>query len=302
MKGLKAAGSHDAAVAERMGMSLVNKILPQWDALTPFERSILRSVFPFYTWTQHILRYVYNLPLDHPYRVAVTASLIRNEMADEDTGWPQLFRNMVLLGDDDDKKTAVKLGGGNPFGDVWSMASLSGFMRQANPLLATAANTLGIGKSGQADLFPDRNYDPTTGRLVVDTGNPLMDMVHNTVPQVASIEAMLAGMGKFDADWTKDPKAMRDKVLSGFGIPLYWEGISVGEEAAKQDQLMFEQKEQDLSQGLRTGDYQEIDKWPDNHEVLAQVHQAQVTRSPWARKYSPQVLLDAQQEAIRQQR
>ena len=289
--------------AVRAGMSLVNKILPQWDALTPFERSILRSVFPFYTWTQHILRFAYNLPLDHPYRVAVTAGLLRNETSDDNTGWPQLFRSMVLVGDDDDEKTAIKLGAANPFADVSNMMTLEGFIRSMNPVLTTIAETRGIGRSGFADLFPDRDYDPVRGTLVPSTGSPLTNLLYNTIPQAEVAATLLKRTQEFDADAARDPKGARDRILQGLGIPLYWERISLAEEAAKRELDLYRAKQTDTSEGLKKGDLGEIDKWPGNNEMAAMLAQQQQLGNPMLAAYQPGSQIEAEQQiAVRQQR
>lgn len=278
-KGMKKFGHvPDEANSARAGMALVNKILPQWDALTPFERGILRSVFPFYTWTQHILRYAYNLPLDHPYRVAVTAGLLRNEQSDEATGWPNLFRSMILIGQDDDEKTAIKLGAANPFSDVGNMMTLEGFMGSMNPVLTTLAETRGIGRSGFADLFPDMDYDPSKGTLVPSTGNPLTNLLHNTIPQTEALGTLLRRTQEFDADMVKNPDKAQERIMQGFGIPLYWDKISLAEEAAKRELALYQAQEADKAEGLKKGDMGEIDKWPGNREYSAQVRQAQDLR------------------------
>ena len=291
----------DEAARMRAGMSLVNKIMPQWDALTPFERSVVRSVFPFYTWMQHIVKYSFNFPLDHPFRAMVISKLIGQEMVDEETGWPTAMRAMLLLGDNKHDTLGIKLGGGNPWADVSSMMTLQGFVRASNPLIGTGLNTLGIGKSGSADLFPDLDYDPYAGRLVADTGNPLMNLVFNTIPQAESLRIFMNRMKEFDADWTKDPKTQMERFYQGLGIPQYWERMNLAEEAAKRDQLMFEQQEKDYAEGLRGGDDAEIDKWPGNRAKAATIRQAQELQSPWLTQFQPGTLEADQQEAIRQQ-
>jgi hypothetical protein len=98
--------------------------------MTPFERRFVRRAIPYYAWSRHITTLAFQLPIEHPLRVAWTLHLA-DEYADPDT------RDLPgsLAG-------AVKLPGGKlleagrffPFGDAGRILEPNGVESQLSPL------------------------------------------------------------------------------------------------------------------------------------------------------------------------
>src|SRR5690606_20404401 len=127
-KGMRGGLSEDAA--HLAGIELANKVLQNWDAMTPLERSLLRNIFPFYGWMKHILMYTGSMPIDHPLRVGVLSNFARNEI--EDWGLPQRFYAMFMLGEPDKygNVKAISFRGSNPFSDVANYMTLAVVINQ----------------------------------------------------------------------------------------------------------------------------------------------------------------------------
>lgn len=272
---LSAGMSPEIAVKE--GLRLTSRILPQWDSLTPFERGIVRSVFPFYTWSQHILSFVYNLPLDHPTRVGVVNSLARTAVQDEQSGWPQLFRSMLLLGHPDasGNQESLKLNGGNPFTDVSSLWSLQGFLKGVNPEIETGLNALGI-KEGQPELYANTNYNPETGKLEVDTGNPLLNLLHNTVPQSDWIASLLGVNEDYESELKSNPEAAHQRLLSDVGLPQFFGKVNVANSAARQEITAYKAMLTNQSVGLKAGNKNTVEQYPESKPYIDKL----LTKSP----------------------
>lgn len=110
--------------------------LVDYNALSPFERSAVRAVVPFYAWQKGILKVTVNQALDHPARVAVLTLLgqLQDEyLADrfgvdkEDV--PEYYKH--LIGNRNVRSF-------NPFADPDSLLSVEGITRSMNPFVELA--------------------------------------------------------------------------------------------------------------------------------------------------------------------
>lgn len=254
-KGLKKGMSPEAA--QQAGLRTVRKVMQDWDGITPIERSILRYVFPFYGWMQHIMRFTMNFPMDHPIRTSVAASFARNELADQGDGLPERFLNMFFVGPTDingDTK-AITLQGANPFSDVANYFTLEGFLGNVNPVVSGIAQSLGVDvQSGSAELYPQLEYDTETGRLRARSRNPLTTITQATIPQ-SRILFNLAGQ---NAEWKevlrRNPEAAQRMFLSQIGIPSLYRDVRVNEERFKSELARNGDMRAAWNEALTTGD------------------------------------------------
>lgn len=233
-----AKGASRAEAAES-GVRLANKILQDWDAMTPWERTIMRRIFPFYGWMKHVLKYTFTLPYDHPLRVSVITNFAANEMEDYRSGIPQWMAHTFFIGKPgpDTKQWSVNLRSVNPFSDVaryvdfdsreYGSGVVLGFMTQMSPVLSAAAEAMGVNPmSGRSRLYPEMAYDPEQGRLRAVAPSIIHTLPKAIVPQVEGVAGLveLSGVASASRELrnmrVRDPDAFVGRVWSSFGMPF----------------------------------------------------------------------------------
>lgn len=260
--------------AEQAGVALVRKILPEWDRITPFERQVMRFVFPFYTWAQFITKHAYRYPIDHPYRTAVTSSLARREMDDFGGALPYKFMDTLFLGNPDSQGNvpALQLGAVNPFRDVANYFTLAGFTRSANPILSTVLESLGINPAqGAQDLYPEIAYDPVTGQLRPSNPSLLSSFIGNVIPQTQLLSAMLGQNEQFKQILRTNPEAAAAMLRSSVGLPSLFRTVNPAQEAFKAETQRSTLQSQVQSEALRTGDWSRAQQFPQLRAYFQQI-------------------------------
>lgn len=266
--------TREAATAQ--GVNHARAAFETWDTLTPTERSVIRSIMPFYGFTRNLLKFVLQYPATHPTRLGILSSFAKAEEQDFGTGLPQQLSQYLYLSPLDTKGrvTAFAPGGINPLQDVGSYASLLGFMaggqgdlsaitKNLNPILSTTLQELGIDPSrGQADLYPDLYLNPETGQLAAKTGNPLFDLASNTVPQSRVLSNLLGMNQQFSDQLRTNPEAAGRSLLSAAGLPTYARTVDLPTERIKSELTRGQAVKNELTAALKAGEWDVADKWP----------------------------------------
>ena len=263
-----------AAEAAESGIKLANKILQDWDAMLPWERTIMRRIFPFYGWMKHVLKYTFTLPYDHPTRVAVLTNFAANEMEDYRSGIPQWMASTFFIGKEgpDTKQWSVNMRSMNPFADVARYADFDsreygsgvvlGFLTQMSPIASSVMESMGVSPmSGRARLYPEMTYDPETGRLRSMAPNILHSLPKSIVPQVEGFAGLveLSGVRSTSRELrnmrVNNPDAFVGRIWSSFGLPFAPRKRSRTFELQR-SALAREQAAGDaVNRALRTGDW-----------------------------------------------
>ena len=283
------AAAGEAALA---ALNMARKTTMSWKALTPFERSVMRPIIPFYSWIRHITAFTFNYALDHPMRIAVLGALMDLERSDEETGMPAIMRNMFYTGGDGSGRpnpgaTGINIGAMNPFAQMansWGILGfLSGDTQQAgaaaggmSPLLKWGMQTLGMDPvTSTGELYPDLNYNPATGMIDGANTNALKNAISSIVPQSALLGPALKAVGAetvgsalaTNPDMERlrrsDPQAYRRKIYSTLNMPLLTRGFDPGAEVAKQETRLATSLEDVWKKALESGDMTEAKRWPD---------------------------------------
>jgi hypothetical protein len=252
--------------ARYAGVELSNKVLQDWDAMLPWERKILRNVFPFYGWLKHILTYTMTLPFDHPLRVSIVSSAIANEL--EDQGDPVLgtrFNSIIWWGGDGPyaEQWTANLGGLNPFNDVADSLTWAGFVSQLSPLAQGGLEMMGVDVvSARPSLYPQATYDPETGRLVAQGKGPLESMAGAFVPQS---EALMQALGLTESARSlakRDPEAARVRIMSALGIPGSVRKRNYSEEVGKAESARDTAATDAVNRAMRSGEWADASRYP----------------------------------------
>ncbi len=265
MKRLMGKGwSEDAA--EALTVQSLRRSFQAWDDMTPMERSVMRSVVPFYGFAAWATKFVLRYPLDHPLRASILGSITRAELTDAMTGLPEYIRDMILLGDPRANSTvkALNLSPFNPFGGVPSMFTVAGFTGQLNPVISGVLESIGVDtRSGGPLLYPELRYDPETGRMVADpAGNVVSNILGNTIPQLSGISALLGWNDEFNDTLKRDPSAAGRMLFSNFGLPVIFRKVNVGDQLIKSELARLEDQDTARKEALRTGNLGILNDFP----------------------------------------
>lgn len=264
--------------AEQAGIATARKIMQNWDEITPIERTILRYVFPFYGFMQHVARYVAKYPIDHPWRTAIMGNFARNELEDMGSGLPERFLDMGFIGEMDDQgnQKAIALGGANPFAAVGDMFTLGGLLGSTNPLISSFAESLGIDPiSGTASLYPKMTYDVESGRLVPVQQNYLSTLAGNILPMWNAANTTLFDKAEFQKLSKTNPDAASRMLQSQLGIPIMYRNINRPQEIMKAEGARIEAESKAKAEMLRTGNYEMAEKFPGLNAYLHQIQELQ---------------------------
>lgn len=277
------------------GMEMARRSLMDYASMTPMERTVIRSVFPFYSFTRHAIGYVLRYPFDHPLRAAVISALGQAEVADANDTLPSRLLGSVFLGHQDAKghQTALNMTPVNPFGDVANMLTLQGFIGGANPIINTVLDAIGVNR-GQAELYPSLRYDPDTGRMTAVHPNPLVAFAQNTVPQSQILTSLLGLNSDFSRQVHTDPTGALRSLVSAAGLPIIWRQYNVPLEQYKAELAREDSSKQALANAQQTGDWSEALRYPSIRPTFDAVAAAVQQNPALAQAYQigPQVRSD----------
>lgn len=153
--------------------------LVDYNDLSPFERSIVRTALPFYAWQKGIFKLVARFPIDHPVAAAVALMLGKmNRDYAERNNLPEAYEGLV----DVPGFGTLNTRGFNPFQDAGQLTSPQGIAASLNPFVEIAVrNALGAPEGG----FVEHQRLNEFGVLAPDT-SPLQEFgeLGGALPQV----------------------------------------------------------------------------------------------------------------------
>ena len=252
-------------------LTSMRKVGQMCNEMTPIERGVIRQVFPFYSFTGNIMRYVMGYPFDHPIRASIMASFARAELEDQGSGLPADWLDSMGIGpvDDNGNQARLSLKGMNPFGDVGDLFTLKGFIAGINPVGNTVLQQLGA-DTGMGGPFGAQSYSAETGRLT-DPKPPITSAISNVIPQTATLARVLGLDKEFAATRRNNPAASSRLLLSGLGIPASVRSMNVPQARMKSELNRIEAQRQALKSALASGDYSEAERYPGLRELVSQV-------------------------------
>lgn len=264
---IKKGMTSEAAAQRAIGQT--RKVLQDWMGMTPMERSVMKSLVPFYGFMSHAMRFVLSYPMDHPLRAEMITKLSLAEMEDMDAMPTRFMSNWFFGGvGPSGEQNALNLGPVNPFGDVANMMTISGFLGATNPAITTMFQMVGLDQ-GEAELYPSLRYDPETGRLAAKGANPVMTLLENTVPQSGLVTALLGMNDQFNETLQRDPASANRYLLSTLTVPILWRQYNKPQEQFKAEVARMETEQTVLNQALKTGDWTEALRYPSLRQYLA---------------------------------
>lgn len=218
---------------------------------SPLERAVFKTVVPFGSWTQHLLKYTFQFPIDHPVRMGIMANLATAEFNDQLGGLPKNFAQLFFLG-----KNAFDVRSFNPFRDLGRDFTLAGFISSLNPAVESIFRTVGYDPiADSAELYPELQVDPNTGKLITKGGNFWMNLAESSVPQVQGIEGLLGMSDRLRQLKKTDPSAYRYTLGRMLHVPWLPQTIDVHQAKAKEELNTLKVAQQTESNAMRSGDF-----------------------------------------------
>lgn len=248
-----------AELAMNQGLQYANKMMIDWDSYIPLERTLLKQVFPFYSFTRWMMQYLYRYPADHPLRASIISHLANAEYEDQRSGLPQRFAQLFFLGPADKagnvKAADVRLI--NPFRDAGNMFTWAGFLSGLGPfaeipLTAAGVNTIG----GTPELYPDVSIDPQTGQLVAKRTNigsrsGVMQIIESFVPPTGGLDHFIGLTDRVRRLKATDPSAYRKQLFNSLGLNFIPYNVNVPVEVTKNQKNLLRVAEARVSGATR---------------------------------------------------
>jgi hypothetical protein len=250
-------------MAERAGLELTRTVMMDWGSLTPVERTIMKSVFPFYSFMNHAVRYVFRYPIDHPLRASILGAFGKAQQDDLNGMLPDRFLSYFFFGEKDARgnQKAINLGPLNPFGDVANMLTFTGFLAATNPLIATVLDSVGLDQ-GEAELYPSLRYNPESGRLEGVRTNPLIAFAQNVIPQSQILLSLMGAHTNLTNQIDRDPEGAWRTIASAGGLPVVWRDFNVPQEQFKGELARQDSQNNALNDALRSGNWSDANNYP----------------------------------------
>ena len=160
LDGVQSGGAWDDPVVQDAIVKAVddaNEVMGTFDEMTPFERRVIRNIFPFWAWNRHITQLAFRTAVDNPARMLWTLRL-GSYGTDPDLELPSWLKGSIPVGGQ-----LIPTNFLNPFNDVGggSIYTPGGAVRALSPGIRLGAFAFG--------LDPSRGLSPTTRRY--DAGN-----------------------------------------------------------------------------------------------------------------------------------
>lgn len=255
---LKSGASPD--IARDAGIIHANKAFIDWDSLTPFERNVVKQVFPFYAFTRYVAQYLYQYPADHPLRASIISRIASAERDDNTSGLPGKFNQLFFFGQPDlaGNIKASDVRAINPFRDAANIFTWAGFFSSLSPFAQIPLNVAGVQTlAGTPELYPELSIDPNTGQIVSKRQNiasptGIINTLSAFLPPVGGALDHFVGISdRIRRLKATDPTGYRRQLLSSLGIPFVPYNVNIPQELTKQQRNLIQVASQRVSEATR---------------------------------------------------
>lgn len=255
------------AMAEEVGLRTAYKTLVDFDGMSHLERSVLRNVFPFYSFMRYVMEFILTYPSDHPLRASILSRFADFEKKDQEGKGGDLadkWGNYFFLGKPDvnGNVTAVDYRSANPFNSAANMFTLAGFVSAVNPFVAAAAEASGINTlTATPDLYPDMVYDENTGSLTAKRPNVLLTAAGKLLPPIQGADTFLTFSNRMKRLKERNPEAYRRAMFQQLHMPFAYGNVNVPYEQAKNQMAKVRGAREELSTAMSTGDWTRVKRY-----------------------------------------
>jgi len=249
-------GAHKGNV--EAAMQAVHKTLIDVDNMTPWEQTVLKQIFPFWTFTKHIMRYVFTLPADHPIRAAILANLAQKVSA-QGKGFtdPLRLQKLLFLGAPDavGNVLTMDMSNLNPFRSMSTVFTMGGFLSGLTPELQVVLRLTGINTlSGVPSLHQNFSYNAYTGsRVATAPKHNIFDFVSEFVPETQILDHYLLFTDTMRQLKKNNPEQYARTFWQELNMPFALAPINIYDLRAKSAAGQFLDAQQAVADAMRTG-------------------------------------------------
>ena len=250
------------ARAQEEGMRAANRTMGNLSAMSPFERTTMTTIMPFYGWTKHVLTYVAEYPADHSYRAMFLSNLANMNSDEVAKGLYTRIQNLFFLGSPDSagNVSAIDVRALNPLRDVANYATLGGVISALNPVLsAPFAMVDPQVVFGSNTLYPTLTYNQLYGtREAAASGNALT-AAEQFVPELTTLDAALGLSQQYRSLQRSNPAAFTKIIFESLNIPFAQvQHVNLKQIAAQQEIDRYTTAAAAAQSAFQTGDFSGI--------------------------------------------
>jgi hypothetical protein len=236
-------------MAENKALQAVIKVFGNILEQDPLTASLTRFVFPFWHWTQHILKYVFTLPKDHPYSALILSQMGTYLTSHVGQAYDQRLQFYLFFGNPDatGNVEAVDTRYMNPFRTVGNMVTMAGFLQNLNPEIGMFLGIMSpsLSEYGHLTLYPNTTFTAQYGIKEAQTSGGMLAAFETFFPQAQAIKSL----------WNHTSN-MRQRVTNALGLPMLDFGkINLDQLAARVEDARYEVAKTRATKAMQTGNF-----------------------------------------------
>jgi hypothetical protein len=216
----------DRGFMDKEAIATANKVAIDMDDMAPWERTIIKQVFPFYAFTRFLFRYLLSYPIDHPFRVSILSRFSTQEQEEWNSLLPTKFMQMLWIGKPDAHGNILTIDykNLNPFRSFSNDFTMVGFFQSLNPVLSAPFAARGFSTiTGVGDLYPQVSFNPQTGSLVAAAPSgvdQIFNVLQQFTPELGAVDHFLGITDQMRLLKKSNPQEYRALLFSSLNIPF----------------------------------------------------------------------------------
>lgn len=247
------------ARAQEEGMRAANRTMGNLSAMSPFERSWLTTVMPFYGWTRHVLTYVAEYPVDHPYRAMFLANMANMNSDEVAKGLYTRIQNLFFLGtpDANGNVSAIDVRALNPLRDVANYATLGGVISALNPVVSAPFAVVDPQiVFGSNTLYPTLTYNQLYGTRTAAPGGSILTAAEQFVPELTTLDAAFGLSAQYRNLQRSNPASFTKVIFESLNIPFAQvQHVNLKQIAAQQEIDRYQAASTAAQAAFQSGDF-----------------------------------------------
>jgi hypothetical protein len=247
------------ARAQEEGMRAANRTMGNLSAMSPFERQWMTTIMPFYGWTRHVLTYVAEYPVDHPYRAMFLANLANQNSDSVANGLYTRIQNLFFLGTPNSQGdvSAIDVRALNPLRDVANYATLGGVISALNPVISAPFAVVDPQiVFGSNTLYPTLTYSQLYGTREASASGNVLTAAEQFVPELTTLDAALGLSAQYRSLQRSNPAAFTKLIFESLNIPFAQvQHINLKQIAAQQEIDRYQASSQAAQNAFESGDF-----------------------------------------------
>jgi len=216
-------------------------------------------VVPFYGWTKHVLTYVAEYPVDHPYRAMFLANMANMNSDEVAKGLYTRIQNLFFLGtpDQNGNVSALDVRALNPLRDVANYATMGGLISALNPVISAPFAVVDPQiVFGSNTLYPTLSYSQLYGTREAAPAGSALTAAEQFVPELTTLDAALGLSAQYRTLQKNDPGAFTKRIFESLNIPFAQvQHINLKQIAAQQEIDRYQTSYAAAQQAFDTGNF-----------------------------------------------